>query len=778
MRLLRSLKVSPQMNEMKRYTVHITGIVQGVGMRPHIYKTAKQLGLGGWVSNRGTAVVMEIAGSKKTIRVFLTALLENLPSGAKINSIKIKCECYEAYNGFSIVNSSTDKRLQGFIPPDTAICNECIKEIHDKMNRRYMYPFTNCTSCGPRYSIIKSLPYDRANTSMSAFEMCPACRSEYESPDNRRFHAQTNCCPDCGPKLALLDRKGRPIDSIHPVATARQLLHEGRLVGIKGIGGYHITCNACDEKAIDLLRKRKRRPDRPLSIMAASLKSAKLICKITDKEEEILTSRQRPIVLLEKRFPELLPRNIASGINRLGVMLPYTPLHHLLFHEELQYLIMTSGNVSGMPICYKDEEAFEKLKDIADFFLVHDREILTPIDDSVVRVIDEKEMVSRNARGYSPFNSQIDVSNEIMAVGAQQKSSLCLLHKGYAHCTQYLGNLDEMNAYEEYLGAMKRMKALLGAETQIIAHDLHTGYLSTQWAIDEPAERIPIQHHHAHMAACMAEYDMKQDAIGIIYDGTGEGTDGAIWGGEFLIGSKGKFSRVGHWKYVTLQGGDSAIREPWKSAASYLYAMGINSEEFLNSINSLKVKAIQNTIRRNVNCFKSSSIGRLFDCVSALVMKRMHITYDAQAAIELESVIEPDVTDFYPYSIDEKEEKLEIGYEEILSGILKDMKDGKTASYISAKFHNTVCKATIDCVCKIRNRCDIDDIVLSGGVFENAFLLKNMKRGLKERGFNIYHNINIPTNDGGIAFGQAVIAAQMLKEGNYVSGSSGKDYNH
>lgn len=669
-------------------------------------------------------------------------------------------------------------QLQGFIPPDTAICDECIKEIQNKMDRRYMYPLTNCTSCGPRYSIMKTLPYDRANTSMSAFKMCSACRSEYESLDNRRFHAQTNCCPDCGPKLILLDRKGRTIDSIHPIATARQLLHEGRLIGIKGIGGYHIACDACDEKVIELLRKRKRRPDRPLAIMTANLETAKLICNITNKEEEILTSRQRPIVLLEKQFPELLPHNIAPGINRLGVMLPYTPLHHLLFHAELQYLIMTSGNVSGMPICYKDEEVFEKLKDVVDFFLVHDREILTPIDDSVVRVIDEKEMVSRSARGYSPFTLQIDSDREIMAMGAEQKLSLCLLHKGYAHSTQYLGNLEDMSTYEEYLQVVKRIKALLGVEPRIIAHDLHTGYLSTQWAIKQSDERISVQHHHAHMAACMAEHNLKQDVIGIIYDGTGMGTDGAIWGGEFFIGSKGKFSRVGHWKYVTLQGGDSAIKEPWKSAVSYLYAMGINDEEFLSSINSLKVKAIHSAIRHNINCFKSSSIGRLFDCVSALVMKRTHITYDAQAAIELESVIEPGVTDFYSYSIDEKEEKLVIEYKEIILDILRDMKNGKTASYISAKFHNTVCEATIDCACKIRSKCGIEDIVLGGGVFENAYLLKSMKRGLKKHGFNIYHNMKIPTNDGGIAFGQVVVAAQIVKEGNYVSGNSGKDFNY
>ncbi|MGE5627355.1 MAG: carbamoyltransferase HypF [Solirubrobacterales bacterium] len=765
------------MNDLKRYTVHITGIVQGVGMRPCIYKTAKQYGLRGWVSNHGTAVVMEIAGSKKAIGEFLKALLKNAPSGSKINNIKIKSNCYKAYDSFSIIHSSIDNQLQGFIPPDTAICDECVKEMKDKNNPRYMYPFTNCTSCGPRYSIIDKLPYDRANTSMTAFKMCPECRKEYENPDNRRFHAQTNCCPNCGPKLTLLDNKGSLVDSIDTVATAGKLLNDGKLIAIKGIGGYHIACNAYHENAISLLRKRKRRPDKPLAIIAASLEAAKLICMVTDKEEEILAGRQRPIVLLEKRLPELLPGNIAPGINRLGVMLPYTPLHHLLFHEELQYIVMTSGNISGMPICWNDGEALEKLKDIVDFFLVHDREILTPIDDSVVRVIDEKEVVSRNARGYSPFTLQIDSDSEIIAMGAEQKSSLCLLHRGYAHSTQYVGSLEEMNTYEEYLQVMKRMKALLGGDPKIFAHDLHTGYLSTQYAVKQKGEKISIQHHHAHMASCIAEHDLKEDAIGIIYDGTGMGTDGAIWGGEFLIGSKCRFSRVGHWKYITLQGGDNAVKQPWRSAASYLYAMDIDSRKLLNSVDSLKIKAVQNAISHNINCFMSSSMGRLFDCVSALVMKKMHITYDAQAAIELESIIDKDIIGFYSYSIVEKEEKLEIGYEEIIVGILKDIEEGKASSYISAKFHNTVCEATIDCVCKLRSKYGINNIILGGGVFENSYLLKNMKSALKKHDFHVYHNMKIPINDGGIAFGQAAATAEIIKEGIYVSGSSSKDCN-
>lgn len=731
-------------------------------MRPQIFTRATQLGLGGWVNNQGTAVVMEIAGYKKNIKVFLNSILHDPPQGSEIHQIKIESRCYAAYNGFSIINSSTNDQIQGFIPPDTAICDQCIKEIQDKTNRRAMYPFANCTSCGPRYSIISKLPYDRFNTSMSAFEMCPACRSEYENPDNRRFHAQTNCCPDCGPKLVLLNSEGTPIDNVHPIATTRQLLQEGRIIAVKGIGGYHLACNAEDEMAVDRLRGRKRRPDKPLAIMAASLEAVRTICKTSDKEEEILTGRQRPIVLLEKKYPEYLPPNIAPWIHRLGVMLPYTPLHYLLIQQTLQYLVMTSGNVSGMPICYKDEEALKKLNNIADFFLVHDRKILAPTDDSVVRVVQEQEMVSRSGRGYSPYSLQIDSDSEILAVGAEQKSSICLLHQGYAHSSQYLGNLEDMNTYEEYLQVMDRMKGLLGAAPQIIAHDLLPGYLSTQWAIKQSAVRIPVQHHQAHMAACMGEHGLKRNAIGIIYDGTGMGTDGAIWGGEFFVGSNGIFSRVGHWKYVTIQGGDSAVKEPWKSAASYLYAMGINSGEIMNYMDDAKVRAIQMALKHHVNCFQSSSIGRLFDCVGALIMKKINITYDAQAAIELESVIMPDVSDYYIYSIDEKDEQLEIGYEEILSGILNDMKEAKAASYIAAKFHNTVCSATIDCVCKVRDRYGLNDVVFGGGVFENAYLLKNMMLGLQEKDFIVYHNMKVPANDGGIAFGQAVVVSQRL----------------
>lgn len=759
------------MTNLKSYIIQITGIVQGVGMRPCIFNIANKHNLEGWVSNLGAAVNMKITGNQKDIHDFLSELQLSPPIGAEISKINIKSASLEEFNGFSIRNSLIDNQQQGIIPPDTTICKECLIEIQDRKNRRYLYPFTNCTSCGPRYSIIKSLPYDRENTSMSTFEMCSECKKEYENPENRRFHAQTNCCPNCGPSLSLFDNKRRRIVSDNPIATTRQLLYDGRIIGIKGIGGYHLACNAQDEDAVDLLRKRKIRPDKPLAIMAANLEAAKLISYISEKEEIVLTGRQKPIVLLDKQDSKILPDNIAPGVNRIGVMLPYTPLHCILFYEQLQFLVMTSGNISSMPICYKDEVAFDKLKDIADYFLIHDREIITSIDDSVVRVVDGNEMICRNARGYSPYAVKIDSDTELLAAGAEQKSSLCLIHKGYAHVTQYLGNLEDMSGYEGYLQAAKRMKELLGTEPQIIVHDLHMGYLSTQWAIKQSATKIPIQHHHAHMAACMEEHNLKGDAIGIIYDGTGLGTDGAIWGGEFFVGSIGKYSRVGHWKYVNLQGGDSAIREPWKSAVSYLYAMEIDCGEIFN--NNVNIKAFQNAIKHNVNCFKSSSIGRLFDCVAALVLKRKYITYDAQAAIELESVIEKDISDVYPYSIDDKEENFLIGYEDIILGILRDMKDGKLASYISAKFHNTICEATIDCVRAVRYRFDINDIVLGGGVFENVYLLKNIIHGLKRHNFNIYHNRKAPINDGGISLGQAAIAAHIAKEGLYVSGSTG-----
>ncbi len=766
------------MNDLKKYSVHISGIVQGVGMRPYIYKIARQFHLGGWVSNQGTSVVVEIAGRKECIHGFLTVLLKNQPQGAKISSIKIEAGDYTRYKDFSIITSTAKGSLQGFIPPDTAVCDACIKEVYDKGNRRYLYPFTNCTCCGPRYSILKALPYDRSNTSMAAFEMCPSCRNEYEDPGNRRFHAQTNCCPNCGPKLILLDNAGKTIDSTNPVSMVRQLISEGRLIAIKGIGGYHLACNALDEMSVDLLRLRKRRPDRPLAVMAADLEAVKSICKTTPKEEEILAGRQRPIVLLEKKSNGALPYRIAPGINRLGVMLPYTPLHHLLFDDGLQYLVMTSGNVSGMPICYKDADSWEKLKYIADFFLLHDREILTPIDDSVVRVIDDMEMVSRSARGYAPAVIPMKAACGIMAMGAEQKSSICFVHRGYAHISQYLGSLDDLNAYEEYHQVIKRTKAFLGTEPEIIAHDLHPGYLSTQLAAKVAIVGLPIQHHHAHMAACMAEHGLKKDVIGIIYDGTGMGTDGAIWGGEFLVGSISGYIRAGHWKNITLQGGDNAVKEPWKCAAGYLYAMGFDIREFLRDIDAQSISILKNAMKHHVNCFTSSSIGRLFDCVAALVINRTRITYDAQAAIELESVIDTGVDEDYPYSIIRNEEKLEINYEGILNGILEDLKDGKPASYISARFHNAVSKGSIECALRIRSKYRINDIVLAGGVFENAYLLAIMRKELKDQGFSVYRGTKVPANDGGIALGQAAIAAGMVKEGDYVPGGSGKDNIH
>ena len=454
-------------------------------------------------------------------------------------------------------------------------------------------------------------------------------------------------------------------------------------------------------------------------------------------------------------------------------MLPYTPLHHLLFYEQLKYLVMTSGNISGMSISYRDEDALERLKDVTDYFIVHDREILTPVDDSLVRVVDGNELISRNARGYTPTAIKIESEREIIATGAEQKSSLCLVHKGYAHSSQYLGNLEDMSVYEEYLELAKRMKLILDPGTQIIAHDLHTGYFSTQWAIEQSNLKIPIQHHHAHMAACIAEYNLRQDAIGIIYDGTGLGADGAIWGGEFFVGTIGKYTRVGQWKYVKLQGGDSAIREPWRTAASYLYAIGTQESKYLYNVNNQDFRTVQNSIKHNLNCFESSSIGRLFDCVAALVLQRTHITYDAQGPIELESAIEQDVSELYPYAIEEKGEKLIIGYEGIILGILEDLKYGKGASYISAKFHNTVCEATVECTCKIRCRFPIDNIVLGGGVFENVYLLKKIIQGLKKHSFHIYYNRKVPVNDGGVAFGQAAIAAKVAEEGAYVSSGSG-----
>lgn len=748
----------------KRYNAKIFGIVQGVGFRPYVYNTAKKYNIKGWVNNSGSCLIIDFEGIKKDIKGFILELVNNPPYLAKIQEVTLSLEKYIGYEEFDIKDSVKNAQFAKFIPVDMSVCKKCMEEVFNKNSKYYRYPFTNCTECGPRYTILNSLPYDRQNTTMYEFEMCQSCKYEYKSPSNRRFHAQTVCCNQCGPTYRLVDRNKNIIDVENSIVEAAKLLRQGSILAIKGIGGFHLVCDATNENMIRTLRLRKNRPDKPLAIMVRDLESVIKLCDISETEKNILSSDKKPIVLLKKRYPFLLPENVVPYQSKLGVMLPYTPLHYLIFDEGLESLIMTSGNVSGSPIQYKNEEAFNNLHKIADYFLIHDREINIPVDDSVTKIVNGVEIVVRRGRGYSPFFQQMKSKVEAVALGAEEKSSFSLSQNGYGYMSQYIGDLKDLEVFSLFKKSIKNIKAILGLDTNIFAHDLHRSYLSSTYADMQQGTKIPIQHHHAHMASCMAEHSVSNRVIGIIYDGTGLGLDGNVWGAEFFVGSIKEFDRVGHMRYVNIQGGDSAIKEPWKIAVSYLYSLGVKPECYLTNTDAEHIRIVESGLENNINCFNASSMGRLFDCVAVLIGIRNKITYEAQAAIELENILDASVKEDYRYDIIYKKGVFEIDYRHILYGILRDIELKISKSVISAKFHNTIINMTVKSAIKIRELYNLNEVVLSGGVFENTYLLENICNKLKNKGFTVYHNQQIPINDSGISFGQLAIAQQLVEE--------------
>ena len=753
-----------------RYIVKIYGIVQGVGFRPFIYNKANRFKINGYVKNIGGAIIIDCSGERKNIKQFMLHIIKNPPELAKIEMVRctlIKEDLQAAKNidkgNFVIKESVNQKNEVKFISPDIGICPKCLEDIKKKGTSRFGYAFTNCTQCGPRYSIIKDLPYDRQNTTMENFSMCDECKKEYNNPISRRFHAQPNCCEKCGPKLFLTNNKGEHIKCEDPVKETIKLLEEGKILVIKGIGGFHLVCDGRNEQAINLLRSRKHRKDKPLALMAKDIQSAKEICHISDIEEEVLSSNKRPIVILKKKYPSSLPDIISPGQNKLGIMLPYTPLHHLLFSEKLNLLVMTSGNISGMIMEYKNKEALKHLNTVADYFLMNDREIYIQVDDSVVKVVDGVEKVIRGARGYRPYSLKTGIKHEVIAVGGQQKNTVCASKNGYAYLSQYLGDLDQVQCYENFKYVLRHFKNLLDINPELLVHDMHPSYLSTKYVEEKKIRKIEVQHHHAHMVSCMAEHSIYDSVIGIIFDGTGFGADGAVWGGEFLIGNRNSFKRAGQLKYVNIQGGEQAIKEPWRSAVSYLYDLGYNPSEIMKDIENEKIEVVKQALNSKINCFLSSSMGRLFDAVAALCGIRNNISYDGQAAIELENVIKDQVEESYLWNIIEENGVINIEYKGIIEGILKDIHRKEEISKISSKFHNSLIEASCDLVCKLREKEQINKVVLSGGVFENQYLLRGIYTNLTKEGFKVFYNEKIPTNDGGISFGQLHVASAIME---------------
>ncbi|MBC2457360.1 carbamoyltransferase HypF [Clostridium beijerinckii] len=764
-----------------RYIVKIYGIVQGVGFRPFVYEKAKDFKIRGSVQNIGGAVVIDCLGERENIKQFIFNVIKRPPSIAKIERVEctlIKKDfstisCLDEnkfvikeniYKKFVIKESTKQKNEMRFISPDIAVCDECLEDIRSKGNLRYKYAFTNCTQCGPRYSIIKALPYDRQNTTMKDFSMCDECKEEYENPLSRRFHAQPNCCENCGPKFFLTNNRGDQIKCEDPIKETVSLIEEGKILAIKGIGGFHLVCDGRNEQAINLLRSRKQRKDKPLALMAKDIGVIKEICYVSDKEEEVISSNKRPIVILKKKYPFILPEAISPKQNSLGVMLPYTPLHYLLFNEKLDLLVMTSGNISSMPMEHKNEEALKHLNAVADYFLMNDREIYVQVDDSVVKVIGEVEKVVRGARGYRPYSLKTGVKNEIIAIGGQQKSAICVSKNGYAYLSQYLGDLGEFNCYKNFKYVLKHFCNLFDINAEVLAYDMHPAYSSTKYAKEKEIRKIEVQHHHAHMVSCMAEHSIYDSVIGIIFDGTGFGLDGSIWGGEFLVGNRRVFKRAGQLKYVNLQGGEQAIKEPWRCALSYLYALGYDPEKIIQGVDNEKIKVVKQALDSKINCFLSSSVGRLFDAVTALCGIRNSISYDGQAAIELENIIDYKIKESYSWDIKEENGIFNIQYKSIIEGILRDIQKKELISKISSKFHNSLIKASCDLVCKLREKEHIDKVVLSGGVFENNYLLKGIYINLIKQGFKVFYNEQIPTNDEGISFGQLHVANAILKK--------------
>lgn len=764
-----------------RYIVKIYGIVQGVGFRPFVYEKARDFKIRGSVQNIGGAVVIDCLGERENIKRFMFNVIKRPPSIARIE--KVQCTLikndlsttpYSSENKF-IIKENIDQKFvirestkqnneMRFVSPDIAVCDECLEDIRSKGNLRYKYAFTNCTQCGPRYSIIKALPYDRQNTTMKEFYMCEECKDEYENPLSRRFHAQPNCCENCGPKLFLTNNHGEQIKCEDPIKETISLIEEGKILAIKGIGGFHLVCDGRNEQAINLLRSRKQRKDKPLALMAKDIGIVKEICYISDKEEEVISSNKRPIVILKKKYPFVLPEAIAPKQNSLGVMLPYTPLHYLLFNEKLDLLVMTSGNISSMPMEYKNEEALKHLNTVADYFLMNDREIYVQVDDSVVKVIGEVEKVIRGARGYRPYSLKTGVKNDIIAVGGQQKSTICVSKNGYAYLSQYLGDLGEFNCYKNFKYVLKHFCNLFDINEEVLACDMHPAYSSTKYAKEKKMRKIEVQHHHAHMVSCMAEHSIYDSVIGIIFDGTGFGLDGSIWGGEFLVGNRRVFKRAGQLKYVNLQGGEQAIKEPWRCASSYLYALGYDPEKIIQGVDNEKIKVVKQALDSKINCFLSSSVGRLFDAVAALCGIRNSISYDGQAAIELENIIDYKIKESYLWDIKEANGIFNIQYKSIIKGILGDIQKKELISKISSKFHNSLIKASCDLVCKLREKEHIDKVVLSGGVFENHYLLKGIYINLIKQGFKVFYNEQIPTNDEGISFGQLHVANAIIEK--------------
>jgi hydrogenase maturation protein HypF len=763
----------------ERKSVRVRGVVQGVGFRPFVYRLATEGKLSGHIGNDTDGVIIEIEGTEGDVATFLTRLSEDPPPMARIDSVDVADLAVTGESGFAIISSNVLGRVSTGIPADAATCTECLRELLDPRDRRFRYPFLNCTNCGPRFTITRSIPYDRPQTSMAAFPMCVACQAEYDDPINRRFHAQPNACRDCGPRVWMAGIDGAEIVAEDPIAACIARLLDGRIMAIKGIGGFHLSVDATNEQAVMRLRARKHRYGKPLAVMVRDAGAARVLCELSDKEEKLLLSAPRPIVLARARESNGIASAVTPGIPWLGVFLPYAPLQHLLFADErVRALVMTSANLSEEPIAIDNDEARSRLGGIADAFLMHDREILQRCDDSVAALVDDGSQMIRRARGFVPLGIDLPIdSPPLLAVGGHLKSVFTLARGRFAFQSQHLGDLESPTALAFFEESLAHLMQTFEVAPEVVVHDMHPGYMSTGWAQKWAGERglrlIAVQHHHAHIAACMAEHALDGPVIGLALDGTGYGTDGRIWGGEVLVCTLDAFERFAHLEYVPMPGGDAAVREPWRMAFGHLHTAGLDviSTSNLEKLGAAEKESqlLSRMIERRINAPLTSSLGRLFDAAAAVILGRRKVDYEAQAAIELEglAVDEPDDVESYPITVgggDWPRHPVHLGVASMWREMLADLDSGISKSRISARFHAGIAEGFVQTGIAARLATGIGTVALSGGVMHNRRLVRLLRRGLESQGFEVFQHRRVSPGDGGLSYGQAAVAGAILKK--------------